>query len=151
MQLVTRTANTFQNAVCSQQPRCTRQVPWKLPQLNTQTPGVLTVPDGALAAGAGLICRTSTYHTRVYIERAHPASASTIQSCDSPKLGVCVCGRKRSATSSRAFWTGPLPTCFPAAPATATAKWATCLASTVPQPSITTPAPSRAAPLASRS
>ena len=29
----------------------------------------------------------------VYIERVHPASASIIQSCDSPKLGTCACVR----------------------------------------------------------
>ena len=29
----------------------------------------------------------------MYIERVHPASASIIQSCDSPKLGTCACVR----------------------------------------------------------
>jgi biotin carboxylase len=36
-------------------------------------------------SGAGKLC--------VYIERGHPASAGTIQSCDSPKLGISACVR----------------------------------------------------------
>ena len=53
-------------------------------------PGVKRLVTEAIAAGAGGQCM---WGVCVCIERVHPASASIIQSCDSPKLGTCACVR----------------------------------------------------------